>query len=300
MMMIIAVVVAGSVCFAGGYMLGNSGGDDGGDREALVIAGSTTVQPLMLAFQEEYEKDHKVAMFVSGGGSGAGVTNAFNGTAHLGMISRELTANEKSATQVSGAYNMKAHAIAYDAVVMIVPDAVYNAGVQNITSAQLAGIFAGDIDNWNGIDGCTTSIPIKTVARESTSGTRDAFNACIMVPNSKTFGTPTWEYTSTNAVLTAVASAEGAGSIGYVGMDNLNHLPAGVKYVKVDGVTPGETEVRNKLTDKGTSATQYPISRTLYVCTFGDADGIALEFIKWVQSAAGQAVVKEQGFVTLS
>jgi len=88
MTMIIAVAVVGCLCFAGGYMLGNSG--DNEDREVIVAAGSTTVQPLMGLFKEEYEKDHMVNIHFMRGGSSVRIANALNGTAIIGMASREL------------------------------------------------------------------------------------------------------------------------------------------------------------------------------------------------------------------
>ena len=66
------------------------------ETETISIAGSTTVLPVAQAVAEEYMAQHSNAdIQVSGGGSGVGATSAIEGTADIGMLSRELKSSEK-------------------------------------------------------------------------------------------------------------------------------------------------------------------------------------------------------------
>jgi len=60
-------------------------------KEALIVAGSTTVQPIAAKAAEKYmEKNLNVAISVQGGGSGTGIKMVTEGSADIGMSSREL------------------------------------------------------------------------------------------------------------------------------------------------------------------------------------------------------------------
>jgi len=85
--------------------------------------------------------------------------------------------------------------------------------------------------------------------------------------------------------VTAVSTTPGA--IGYAG---LGYITDGVKVVKVENVTPSETTAKN-----GT----YKLARKLYMYTNGKAKGDVGNFIGWLQSPAGQEIVKQQGFISL-
>jgi phosphate transport system substrate-binding protein len=44
----------------------------------------------------------------------------------------------------------------------------------------------------------------------------------------------------------------------------------------------------------------YPISRPLYLYTLGEPTGAIQEFIQWVQSPAGQKIVEQEGYVSVT
>jgi phosphate transport system substrate-binding protein len=76
------------------------------------------------------------------------------------------------------------------------------------------------------------------------------------------------------------------GAIGYVGLAYVD----GVKALKVDGKDCSVANVKDG---------SYPISRSLYMLTKGAPAGAAKEFIDFILSAEGQAIVEEEGFVKL-
>lgn len=69
-----------------------------GSKTVLKIGGSTSVDPLMKKFIEAYRKlNPNVTIQETANGSGEGITGARNGTYDLGMSSRALKAEEKTA-----------------------------------------------------------------------------------------------------------------------------------------------------------------------------------------------------------
>jgi phosphate transport system substrate-binding protein len=135
--------------------------------------------------------------------------------------------------------------------------------------------------------GCTQQtsegLQIVLIGRDSTSGTREFFFEHVM--NKENFSANLQEKNSNGGVYQAVTQTPGA--IGYVG---LGYVDARVKAISINNIAP---TVANVL------AGTYPISRELYMFTKGNATGIAREFIEYLQSTEGQAIVQEEGFVPL-
>jgi len=74
-------------------------------------------------------------------------------------------------------------------------------------------------------------------------------------------------------------------AVGYISLADLSD---DVKAVNIDGVTPSEETVSN-----GT----YKLQRPFLFLTKGQASGATLDFINWVMSSEGQAIVEEAGAV---
>jgi len=298
-MLILAVAVTAMVCVGGSYMV--FGGNDSGDTR-ISVSGSTTVQPLMDAWQIEYEKEHRVALYVSGGGSDAGPTNMINGIADLGMRSSGLSSYAGS-TPAERA-KLKEFVIAYDAVVIMINADV--TGVTSLTPGQLKSIFNGSVTNWNQVGG--NNLAVKIVVREPGSGTRDTFDKMVMIDgvtgsvageagNSKTIAASASIQSTTGAVMTAVKGTSGA--IGYVNMDMIPEINADAKLksVNVNGVAPTDTTVQNKINDSAGS--KYELSRKLYIVTYDKPSADVIHFIEWMYTKEAQKIVKAKGFVPL-
>jgi len=135
--------------------------------------------------------------------------------------------------------------------------------------------------------GCTQQtdtsqgLTIVVVGRDSASGTREFFWEHVM--GKTNFTQNMLEKNSNGGVYQTVSSTEGA--IGYIG---LGYLDENVKAIKINGI---EATVANVI------AGTYPISRALNMFTNGNATGIAEEFLKYIDSDEGQAIVDEEGFV---
>lgn len=125
---------------------------------------------------------------------------------------------------------------------------------------------------------------ISVISREDGSGTRGAFIELFKVEVKGDDGSKKDMTTKeaiiankTDVMLTSIASDENA--IGYVSLGSLNDS---VKALDIDGVKASTDNVKN-----GT----YKISRPFNIATKGDPSHVAQDFIDYILSAEGQAVV---------
>ena len=244
----------------------------------ITCSGSTTVLPIAQAAAEAYMDTHPdLNISVRGGGSGVGVAALQNGTVQIANSSRPIKSKEISACKAKGV-DPRAYVIANDAIAIVVHKG--NA-VQNLSIKQIKDIYTGKITNWKQVGG--PSLPIVVVSRDVASGTFEVFNEKAL--GGAKVAASAQLLASNNAVVTAVSTTPGA--IGYAG---LGYITDGVKVVKVENVTPSETTAKN-----GT----YKLARKLYMYTNGKAKGDVGNFIGWLQSPAGQEIVKQQGFISL-
>lgn len=127
---------------------------------------------------------------------------------------------------------------------------------------------------------------ISVVSREDGSGTRGAFIELFGIEEKDAEGNKTDRTTSeaiivnsTDVVLTTVAGDESA--IGYVSLGSLNDT---VKALKIDGVEASAENIK---------AGTYTVSRPFNIATKGEPTGLTKDFIDFILSAEGQAVVSE-------
>ena len=137
------------------------------------------------------------------------------------------------------------------------------------------------------------SYEISVVSREEGSGTRGAFIELFGIEQKDANGEKV-DYTTTEAdftnstsvMLSTVAGDEYA--IGYVSLGSLNDT---VKALKVDGVEATEANIK---------AGTYKAARPFNIATKEDMDNeAAKDFINYILSADGQAIVAENGYIAL-
>ena len=133
-----------------------------------------------------------------------------------------------------------------------------------------------------------TSGAIYVVSREDGSGTRGAFVELTGVEDDNGDNTTVEAEIAnrTDAVLTTVAGNEAA--IGYISLGSLNET---VKAVTVDGVEATVDNVKSG---------DYKLSRPFNIATKGEPTGVAADFINFIMSADGQAIVEEEGYITVN
>ncbi|MPM13002.1 Phosphate-binding protein PstS 2 [bioreactor metagenome] len=134
---------------------------------------------------------------------------------------------------------------------------------------------------------------ITVISREEGSGTRGAFIELFGVEEKNAAGEKvdntieTADQTnSTGVMLTSVSQNESA--IGYVSLGSLNDT---VKALKIDGVAATVANIENKT---------YAISRPFNIATKSTVSAVAQDFIDFILSSDGQAVITGNGYIAVS
>ncbi|MFV0527911.1 MAG: substrate-binding domain-containing protein [Lachnospiraceae bacterium] len=133
---------------------------------------------------------------------------------------------------------------------------------------------------------------ITVVSREDGSGTRGAFTELMGIveeQNGEDVDMTTTEASVTNSTSVMMTTVAGdVNAIGYISLGSLNDT---ITAVDVDGVAATAENVSN-----GT----YKVSRPFNIATKGDVSEVAQDFINYILSDEGQAVVEEEGYIKLS
>lgn len=157
--------------------------------------------------------------------------------------------------------------------------------------AALTGCGGGSEEAAEGGDTAATSGAISVVSREDGSGTRGAFIELFGIEEKNDAGekvdmtTEMAEITNSTAVMmTTVAGNPNA--IGYI---SLGSLDDSVKALKIDGAEATAENIKN-----GT----YKVARPFNIATKEDVSEVASDFIAFIMSDEGQAVVEENGYIS--
>ena len=110
----------------------------------LVIAGSSSVSPVMEALKEAYlAVNTNAEIEIQTSDSTTGVNSAKEGICDIGMASRELKDEEKSA-------GLTATVIAIDGIAVIVND---NNPIETMTKDQVKSVYVGETTDWSQLNG---------------------------------------------------------------------------------------------------------------------------------------------------
>ena len=157
--------------------------------------------------------------------------------------------------------------------------------------AALTGCGGGSEEAAEGGDTAAASGAISVVSREDGSGTRGAFIELFGIEEKNDAGekvdmtTEMAEITNSTAVMmTTVAGNPNA--IGYI---SLGSLDDSVKALKIDGAEATAENIKN-----GT----YKVARPFNIATKEDISEVASDFIAFIMSDEGQAVVEENGYIS--
>ena len=231
--------------------------------------GSTSVEKVLASLIEAFTAQHSgVIITYDPTGSGAGITAATEGVADIGLSSRALKDTETG---------LDATVFALDGIAIIVNN---SNGVSDLTIEQIAGLFTGELDNWNQVGGADG--PVVLIGREGGSGTRDGFESIIGVVDECIYDQ---ELTSGGAIITAVASNPNA-----IGYTSLSAVKSDVTALKVNGVICSETTVKDG---------SYPVQRPfIFVTQSGkELSPEAKAFMAFAQSPEAADIIANAGAV---
>ena len=234
--------------------------------------GSTSMESVMGALGEAFmELNPDVTVGYSGTGSSAGITAALDGTADIGLASRDLKDSETGVEAIT---------VAKDGIAIIVNP---QNPVSDLSIEQIAQLFTGEITNWSEVGGNDgTVVPI---GREAGSGTRDGFESITGTEDACKY---TNELTSTGEVIANVTSNPNA--IGYASLSAVDDT---IKAITVGGVAATEETVLD-----GT----YAIQRNFNFIINSDKElsEAAQAFVDFATSADASDLITGAGAVPLA
>ncbi len=133
---------------------------------------------------------------------------------------------------------------------------------------------------------------ISVVSREEGSGTRGAFIDLFGLEEKNSSG-DTVDLTTANAIVTnstSVTLTTVAGDDLAIGYASLGSLNDSVKVLKIDGTKASVENIKDG---------SYKISRPFNIVTKEDISKAAKDFINFILSSDGQAIVEENGYIPL-
>jgi phosphate transport system substrate-binding protein len=276
-----------------------SAGDMGmASSTELLIAGSTTVQPVSELLAEAYMDDHQgIKITVQGGGSGAGVSSAGMDIVDIGAASRPVKDKELEKYP-----DLMTHKIGGSAVVVI---AHKDITPFNVTHAELKDAYATNdatkIVNESGSENIT-----KLYQRAEASGTQDTFEDWLD-SNGGTTGidAKTPGATGNAGVLKAVQDTED--SIGFVdfgfaeSLDDvvilgiIDHTGKIYGYADIDA-----DHIEDELKNQDNANYVKDLTRPLNYITNGEPTSMEQAFITFAQSPGSTTYFEECGYFAIT
>ena len=234
--------------------------------------GSTSMEKVIGALSESFMAQNSgVTVNYNPTGSGSGITAVQEGTCDIGLSSRALKDEEKSA-------GLKETVLAYDGIAIIVNPAN---PVNELSLEQIAKVYTGEITNWSELGGDDAEIVL--IGREAGSGTRDGFESITGTTDACQYRQ---ELTSTGDVITTVAQNPNA--IGYASLASVKDT---VKALAVEGVTPSEETVKD-----GSYLVQRPF--VLVTKEGVELSAAAQDFFNYITSAEANEIIAGAGVVS--
>ena len=270
---------------------GKKGDSQKEERTAIQVKGSDTMVNVAQAWAEEYVNvATDVDVEVSGGGSGVGIAALERGTIDIANASRNMKPEEFELAKKNTGKEPKEFIVGFDAMAVYIHK---DNPLNEITLDQLKQIFAegGTITKWSQL-GITvpgaSDDEIVRVSRQSSSGTYEFFREHVLQKVDFKLGSR--DMNGSKEVVELVGSTKTA--IGYSGM----------------GYATDDVKMVNIKTDAGTFAPtventvnkSYPLARSLLIYTLGEPEGAVKNYIDWILSDAGQAIVQDNGYVPVT
>ena len=264
----------------------------GGDRDQRAIiqnTGSDTLLNVAQAWAEAYSAvNPNVAVAVTGGGSGTGISAMINGTVDIANASRKMRDSEIEAARGNGVEPIE-FIVGYDALAVYLHE---DNPIESLTVAQLRSIYAegGTATRWSDlgvtVPGCGSD-EIVLVSRQNNSGTYVYFKEAVLGDDME-YKLGSRDMHGSKDVVDLVENTPCA--IGYSG------LAYATEHVAMPCITLDEGGECVAPTIATAVDGSYPIARPLMMYTAGEPLGAVKEYMDWILSAEGQCLILERGY----
>ena len=231
------------------------------------------------AFQEKTGVE--ISMPEKSGGCGATVLGLKSGKLDAGVMCCPPNKEEM------GDLGLVAAGIAREGVVVAVHE---SNPVTDLSTEQLRDIYQGRITNWKQVGGKDAPMSVygyimcpnrEEPARQYLVGVRDYEKGIVGIDNGQLAKSVIRVKPGGEIAKNVAADPNG------IGFEATVYLPvSGAKVIKLDGISPSQEAVAN-----GT----YPAIRHLYIVTKGYPSGRTKEYIDFLRSPEGQALLEKEG-----
>lgn len=263
-------------------------------NDVLIIQnkGSDTLVNLAQAWAEEYKKiNPKVAIAVSGGGSGTGIAALINGTVDIANSSRAMKDEERDEALKNNGKKVNEFIVGMDALAVFIHP---KNPIEGMTLEEIACIYGegGKCTKWSDIRG--TIVPgckdnkIIRVSRQSNSGTYQYFREAVL-GKKKDLKLGSMDLNGSREAIDLVEKTPC--SIGYSGMGYIS------KHVRAICISKSSDAPCIAPTVQAAMDKSYPISRELYMYTSGEPSPEVKNYMDWTQSDAASEITIKSGYV---
>lgn len=263
----------------------------------ISFSGSSTLAPVIAKistdFIEHYETWDKVdpalpnkniTIFVSAGGSGAGVKAVLDKVANFGMLARDIKDSEKQKVA-----DLQAWTLGIDALTISVNPAneVIKVKKGNLTKAEIIKIFSGEYKKWRDLDKNLPDEDIVVVTRDFGGGAHSVFQSKVMKDVKVTKNVI--QAPSMGALVAKII--ENKNAIGYASFGVANQNKGKLTALQVDNIAPTAENIING---------SYDISRPLIIMKSGKLSKTEQYFIDSIYAAEGQKTIEKMGFIPVT
>ena len=267
---------------------GGGGDSSRSGRAVIQNKGSDTLVNVAQAWAESYGAvNPSVAVAVSGGGSGTGISAMINGTVDIANSSRAMRESEFEEARARGIDPIE-HTVAFDALaVFLHPDNPIDA----MSATQLSQIYAegGTYETWSqlgvSVPGCSSD-EIVRVSRQNNSGTYAYFQEAVLAGAEFKLGS--LDMNGSSEVVDLVANTPCA--IGYSG---LAYATEEVEMPCISSTDGGDCVLPS--VESAVDGT-YPIARPLFMYTAGEPNGMIKEYMDWIFGKEAQCIILDRGY----
>ncbi|WP_439852937.1 substrate-binding domain-containing protein [Pseudomonas syringae] len=226
-----------------------------------------------------------VSVEVTAHGSGTGFTALKAGNADIAASSRPI--KDQEARELASLGDLKSAAgeqiIAIDGVAVIVHP---GNPLRQLDTLQLARIFSGEVRDWSEVGGNPGVIHL--YVRDEKSGTYETFKELVLAKYGKNLSSAAVRFESSEQLSDEVS--KDPNGVGFTGLPSIRRARA---------VAIADGDSRPMLPTISLIATEdYPLSRRLYLYVPpATHQRWAQALVRFAQSAEGQAIVAQEGFV---
>lgn len=265
-------------------------------KAQMTFNGSSTLAPVISAISTDYIEEYttwnnvdssfpeeNISIYVSAGGSGAGVKSVVEATSDFGMLAREVKEEERDKIG-----DIKEYKLGIDALtVSINPENPLLQIKDDLSTEDIKKIFSGEYAKWSDLDSSLDDREIVVVIRDLGGGAHGVFQKSVMGDTDVTSNAI--QAPSMGALVAKVI--ENKDAIGYASFGMVNQNQGKLIPLKVDGVEATKENIIDG---------SYKISRPLIAVRQGETSPAEEAFIQHLLSKEASDIIEKMGFIPVN